>query len=161
MKKRENIKQKIEKLETEIEENNYKIKILRIENRQKGYEIKRLIRDFNEDSLKKIQAVITVAVAENLSDKEILKRVAKANIKDYSPKTKPRETTIIFQHDKRSGLTYAYEAEYWWDEKLKQSRSKRKIIGKVDTNVYLAGGLIGLSENEIRERIIPTKSKKK
>lgn len=39
---------------------------------------------------------------------------------------------IITQTDKRSGITYAYETTYHWDKKLKQSRSKRKCIGKVD-----------------------------
>lgn len=40
----------------------------------------------------------------------------------------------IFQHDKRSGLTYAYEASYRWDSDKKQSRSTRKLIGRVDEN---------------------------
>lgn len=39
---------------------------------------------------------------------------------------------IIHQTDKRSGITYAYEAEYYWDRKKQQSRSKRKMIGRVD-----------------------------
>lgn len=39
---------------------------------------------------------------------------------------------IITQTDKRSGITYAYETIYHWDKELKQSRSKRKCIGKVD-----------------------------
>lgn len=39
---------------------------------------------------------------------------------------------IIFQTDKRSGITYAYEATYTWDRDKKQSRSVRKLIGRVD-----------------------------
>lgn len=39
---------------------------------------------------------------------------------------------IITQTDKRSGITYAYETEYYWDKTKKQSRSKRVCIGKVD-----------------------------
>lgn len=39
---------------------------------------------------------------------------------------------IIHQTDKRSGITYAYEATYYWDKKKKQSRSKRRLIGRVD-----------------------------
>lgn len=39
---------------------------------------------------------------------------------------------IITQTDKRSGITYAYETEYYWDKIKKQSRSKRVCIGKVD-----------------------------
>lgn len=40
--------------------------------------------------------------------------------------------TVITQTDKRSGITYAYETEYYWDKTKKQSRSKRVCIGKVD-----------------------------
>jgi len=39
---------------------------------------------------------------------------------------------IVFQKDKRSGLTYAYESVSHWDKEKKQSRSKRRLIGRVD-----------------------------
>ncbi len=39
---------------------------------------------------------------------------------------------IVKQYDKRSGITYAYEAIYHWDKEKQQSRSKRKLIGRVD-----------------------------
>jgi hypothetical protein len=39
---------------------------------------------------------------------------------------------IIHQHDKRSGITYAYESISYWDKEKKQSRAKRKLIGRVD-----------------------------
>ena len=39
---------------------------------------------------------------------------------------------IIFQTDKRSGITYAYNAIYHWDKDKQQSRSKRTLIGRVD-----------------------------
>ena len=39
---------------------------------------------------------------------------------------------IVHQTDKRSGITYAYNAEYYWDKEKKQSRSKRTLIGRVD-----------------------------
>lgn len=39
---------------------------------------------------------------------------------------------IIKQHDKRSGITYAYESTSYWDKEKKQSRSKRKLIGRID-----------------------------
>ena len=32
----------------------------------------------------------------------------------------------------RSGITYAYENKAFWDPELKRSRSKRKLIGRVD-----------------------------
>ena len=39
---------------------------------------------------------------------------------------------IIFQTDKRSGITYAYENKAFWDKEKKQSRSRRTLIGRVD-----------------------------
>ncbi len=39
---------------------------------------------------------------------------------------------ITYNHDKRSGKTYAYETTYVWDKEKKQSRSKRTLIGRVD-----------------------------
>ena len=39
---------------------------------------------------------------------------------------------IVYQSDKRSGITYAYENKAYWDKEKKQSRSKRTLIGRVD-----------------------------
>ena len=39
---------------------------------------------------------------------------------------------IIYQHDKRSGITYAYESISHWDKEKKQSRAKRTLIGRLD-----------------------------
>ncbi len=39
---------------------------------------------------------------------------------------------IIKQHDKRSGITYAYESHSYWDPERKMARAKRKLIGRVD-----------------------------
>ena len=39
---------------------------------------------------------------------------------------------IVYQTDKRSGITYAYENQSYWDKDLKRSRSKRTLIGRVD-----------------------------
>ena len=39
---------------------------------------------------------------------------------------------IIHQHDKRSGITYAYESLSFWDKEKKQSRAKRTLIGRID-----------------------------
>ena len=38
----------------------------------------------------------------------------------------------VFQADKRSGITYAYESISTWDKEKKQSRSKRTLIGRLD-----------------------------
>jgi transposase len=39
---------------------------------------------------------------------------------------------IVKQHDKRIGVTYAYESTSYWDSEKKQSRSKRRLVGIVD-----------------------------
>ena len=39
---------------------------------------------------------------------------------------------IVFQHDKRSGITYAYNSVANWDPQKKQSRAKRTLIGRLD-----------------------------
>ena len=39
---------------------------------------------------------------------------------------------IVFQHDKRSNITYAYESRSYWDKEKKTSRAKRTLIGRVD-----------------------------
>jgi len=38
---------------------------------------------------------------------------------------------IIYQHDKRSGITYAYESKSYWDKEKKTSRAKRTLIGRL------------------------------
>jgi uncharacterized protein YceH (UPF0502 family) len=40
--------------------------------------------------------------------------------------------SIVYQHDKRSGITYAYESKSYWDKEKRQSRAKRTLIGRVD-----------------------------
>ncbi len=39
---------------------------------------------------------------------------------------------IIKQKDSRSGITYVYEASYVWDKEKKQSRSTRKLLGRLN-----------------------------
>ncbi|MDA8226855.1 MAG: IS1634 family transposase [Desulfitobacterium hafniense] len=39
---------------------------------------------------------------------------------------------IVYQTDKRSGITYAYESVSYWDKEKRQSRSKRTLVGRVD-----------------------------
>ena len=40
--------------------------------------------------------------------------------------------SIVYQKDKRSGITYAYESKAFWDKEKHQSRSKRTLIGRVN-----------------------------
>lgn len=39
---------------------------------------------------------------------------------------------IIKHKDKRTGVTYVYESESYWDKEKQQPRSKRTLIGKLD-----------------------------
>ncbi|KAF5086978.1 IS1634 family transposase ISMhu8 [anaerobic digester metagenome] len=38
--------------------------------------------------------------------------------------------TIVYQTDKRSGITYAYQSISFWDKEKKQSRARRTLIGR-------------------------------
>ena len=40
--------------------------------------------------------------------------------------------SIVYQTDKRSGITYAYESKSYWDKETKMPRCKRALIGRVD-----------------------------
>ena len=39
---------------------------------------------------------------------------------------------IVYQTNRKTGITYAYESHSYWDREKQQSRAKRKCIGKVD-----------------------------
>lgn len=39
---------------------------------------------------------------------------------------------IVYQKDKRTGITYVYESTAVWDKEKKQSRAKRRLIGRLD-----------------------------
>ena len=55
---------------------------------------------------------------------------------------------IIKQHDKRSGITYVYESVATWDPVKKQSRAKRKLIGRLDPET----GEIGPTDGRNRRK---------
>ncbi len=40
--------------------------------------------------------------------------------------------SVVYQKDKRSGITYAYESVSYWDREKQQSRAKRTLIGRLD-----------------------------
>ena len=40
--------------------------------------------------------------------------------------------SIVRQYHKDTNTTYVYESEYYYDQDKKQSRSKRRLIGKID-----------------------------
>ena len=39
---------------------------------------------------------------------------------------------IVYQTNKKTGITYAYESISYWDKEKQQPRSKRRYIGRVD-----------------------------
>ncbi|MDP2644326.1 MAG: IS1634 family transposase [Desulfobacterales bacterium] len=39
---------------------------------------------------------------------------------------------VVYQTSKQTGITYAYESLSYWDKEKKQSRAKRRCIGRVD-----------------------------
>ena len=39
---------------------------------------------------------------------------------------------IVKVHNKARNVTYVYESESYWDKELKQPRSHRKLIGRID-----------------------------
>lgn len=47
--------------------------------------------------------------------------------------------SLVKLKDKRSGTTYVYESESYWDKEKKQPRSRRKLIGKLDEET---GGIV-------------------
>ena len=52
---------------------------------------------------------------------------------------------IVYQINKKTGITYAYESVSHWDREKQQSRAKRKCIGRVDPET---------------KKIIPTRKRK-
>jgi hypothetical protein len=40
--------------------------------------------------------------------------------------------SLVKAKNKKSGITYVYESESYWDKEKKQPRNKRKLIGKID-----------------------------
>jgi hypothetical protein len=58
------------------------------------------------------------------------------------------EMAIVYQRDTRPGITYAYESKSFWDKKKKQSRPKRTLIGRVDTE----SGSIVPTDGRIRKK---------
>jgi hypothetical protein len=39
---------------------------------------------------------------------------------------------IVYQTNKKTGITYAYESTSYWDKSKQQSRARRTCIGRVD-----------------------------
>lgn len=40
--------------------------------------------------------------------------------------------SIVRMYNKKTGVTYVYESESYWDKEKQQPRNRRKLIGKID-----------------------------
>lgn len=63
--------------------------------------------------------------------------------------------SIINHKDKRTGVTYVYESESYWDKEKKQPRSKRTLIGKLDeaTGEIIPTGTSGRKKTVPKEAV--------
>lgn len=62
--------------------------------------------------------------------------------------------SIVNHKNKRTGVTYVYESESYWDKEKKQPRAKRTLIGKLDE----ATGEIIPTGKSGRRKIAPVES---
>jgi len=62
--------------------------------------------------------------------------------------------SIVKHTDKRTGVTYVYESESYWDKEKKQPRSKRTLIGKLDeaTGEIIPTGKSGRKRTESTDK---------
>lgn len=67
--------------------------------------------------------------------------------------------SIVHQKDKRSGITYVYESQARWDKEKKQSRSIRRLIGRLDdqTGEVIQTDGRGRKGHELGTTAIPVK----
>ena len=57
---------------------------------------------------------------------------------------------IVHVYNRARGITYVYESQSYWDKELKQPRSNRKLIGKLDpdTSEIVPTGKRGRTKQE-------------
>ena len=62
---------------------------------------------------------------------------------------------IVKHMDKRTGVTYVYESESYWDKEKKQPRSKRTLIGKLDeaTGEIIPTGKSGRKKTAVKKPV--------
>lgn len=67
---------------------------------------------------------------------------------------------IVNHKDKRTGVTYVYESESYWDKEKKQPRSKRTLIGKLDeaTGEIIPTGKSGRKKTVPRKAVVITEA---
>lgn len=68
--------------------------------------------------------------------------------------------SIVHHKDKRTGATYVYESESYWDKEKKQPRSKRTLIGKLDeaTGEIIPTGKSGRKKTVTKEAVVITEA---
>ena len=65
---------------------------------------------------------------------------------------------IVKQHHADTDTTYVYSSEYYWDPEKKQSRSKRRVIGKIDPEtgeIVPTGKRRGRPKKSVPENLVP------
>ena len=69
-------------------------------------------------------------------------------IYNYNEVIKVSVSNIIYLENKKSGTVYAYEDKPYWDPEKKQSRSSRKLVGKVDSET---GDIVPTRKRKLKE----------
>lgn len=67
--------------------------------------------------------------------------------------------TIVYQTDKRSGITYAYQSISFWDKEKKQSRARRTLIGRYDNETGKIVPTDGRNKKKAKEKEAETRDK--
>lgn len=67
--------------------------------------------------------------------------------------------TIVYQTDKRSGITYAYQSTSFWDKEKKQSRARRTLIGRYDNETGKIVPTDGRNKKKAKEKEAETRGK--
>ena len=63
---------------------------------------------------------------------------------------------IVYQTNKKTGITYAYESISYWDKEKQQPRSKRQYVGRVDDET---GEIIPKQDKKSRSKAAGSSSK--
>jgi DNA repair exonuclease SbcCD ATPase subunit len=164
------LENEIRKIQSRINEINHLTRSLSNEKKQLNNQLKKLRQEYLEKLTEKFsrefQKLQSKFKDKQKTEDEFVKwliqldpELAEIENELFALVPSPKKPSIIFQHDKRSGITYAYENDCWWDEEKQQSRSQRKLIGRVDTDDYLNGVFIDMSRDEIIKHINPTGSR--
>jgi len=64
---------------------------------------------------------------------------------------------IVYQKSKKTGITYVYNNQAYWDKEKQQSRAKRTLIGKLDPNTGEIVPTRSYRKGTEQEQIIPKK----